>query len=106
MPAWWRLDDLVSFSPDVAKWIPQLTALIDRHTLTVTLHPGQGVLLDNHRWLHARDEFKGPRQMYRLLGNALTSIGMYPGIPIETGTPAELVSQAVLVSRASHSSHP
>jgi len=44
--------------------------------------------------------------MYRLLGNALTSIGMYPGIPIETGTPAELVSQAVLVSRASHSSHP
>ena len=30
-----RLDDLVSFSPDVAEWIPQLTASINRHTLTV-----------------------------------------------------------------------
>ena len=52
-----RLDDLVSFAPDVAEWIPQLTAAINRHTFTVTLQPGQGVLLDNHRWLHARDTF-------------------------------------------------
>jgi alpha-ketoglutarate-dependent taurine dioxygenase len=78
-----RLDDLVSFSPDVAEWIPQLTASINRHTFTVTLQPGQGVLLDNHRWLHARDTFEGPRQMYRLLGNPLPNLGMHPGIPIK-----------------------
>ena len=78
-----RLDDLVSFAPDVAAWIPQLTAAINRHTFTVTLQPGQGVLLDNHRWLHARDTFEGPRQLYRLLGNPLPSLGMYPGIRIK-----------------------
>jgi hypothetical protein len=81
-----RLDDLVSFSPDVAEWIPQLTASINRHTFTVTLQPGQGVLLDNHRWLHARDTFEGPRRLYRLLGNPLPSLGMYPGIPVKTGS--------------------
>jgi hypothetical protein len=56
-----RLDDLVSFSPGVAEWIPRLAASIERHTCTVTLHSGQGLLLDNHRWLHARDTFEGPR---------------------------------------------
>jgi alpha-ketoglutarate-dependent taurine dioxygenase len=78
-----RLDDLVSFSPDVAEWAPKLTASINRHTFTVTLQPGQGVLLDNHRWLHARDTFAGPRQLYRLLGNPLPSLAMYLGIPVE-----------------------
>ena len=78
-----RLDDLVSFAPGVAEWIPLLTAAINRHTFTVTLQPGQGVLLDNHRWLHARDTFEGPRQLYRLLGNPLPSMEMYPGIPVK-----------------------
>lgn len=78
-----RLDDLVSFSPGAAEWIPQLTASINRHTFTVTLKPGQGVLLDNHRWLHARGTFEGPRQLYRLLGNPLPSLGMYPGIRLK-----------------------
>ena len=73
----------MSFSPDVAEWIPQLTAAINRHSFTMTLQPGQGVLLDNHRWLHARDTFEGPRQLYRLLGNPLPSLAMYPGIPVE-----------------------
>ena len=64
---------------------PQLAASINRHTLTVTLQPGQGVLLDNYRWLHARDTFEGPRQLYRVLGNPLPSLGMYPGIPVKAG---------------------
>lgn len=86
-----RLDDLASFSPDVAEWIPQLIATIDRHTFDVTLQPGQGVILDNHRWLHARDTFEGPRRMYRLLGNPLPYVAMSPGIP---GHPAERIRSA------------
>lgn len=82
-----RLDDLVSFSPDAAEWIPHLTASINRHTFTVTLHPGQGVILDNHRWLHARDTFEGPRRMYRLLGNPLPAVPMHPGIPVRPAEP-------------------
>jgi hypothetical protein len=70
---------------DVAEWIPQLTASINRHTLAVTLQPGQGVLLDNHRWLHARDTFEGSRKLHRLLGNPLPSLGMCPGIPVDPG---------------------
>ena len=73
----------MSFSPDVAEWIPQLTAAINRHSFTMTLQPGQGVILDNHRWLHARDTFDGLRRIYRLLGNPLASIPMVPGIPAE-----------------------
>jgi alpha-ketoglutarate-dependent taurine dioxygenase len=88
-----RLDDLVSFSPDVAEWVPQLTASINRHTFTVTLRPGQGVLLDNHRWLHARYTFEGPRQLYRLLGNPLPSLEMYPGIPV--GADGDRLKQTV-----------
>jgi hypothetical protein len=84
-----RLDDLVSFSPDAAEWIPQLTASINRHTFTVTLQPGQGVILDNHRWLHARDTFEGPRRMYRLLGNPLPDFPMVAGIPAD---PAGLIN--------------
>ncbi|HUZ25257.1 MAG TPA: TauD/TfdA family dioxygenase [Streptosporangiaceae bacterium] len=82
-----RLDDLGFFSPNVAEWIPPLTASIERHTCTMTLHPGQGLLLDNHRWLHARDTFEGPRRLYRLLGNPLPGLGMYPGIPVPADQP-------------------
>jgi hypothetical protein len=78
-----RQDDLVSFSPDVAEWVPQLAASINRHTHTVMLQPGQGVIIDNHRWLHARDTFEGPRRMYRLLGSPLPDLPMFPGIPAE-----------------------
>jgi alpha-ketoglutarate-dependent taurine dioxygenase len=87
-----RLDDLVSFSPDVAEWIPQLTAAINRHSFTTTLQPGQGVILDNHRWLHARDTFQGLRRIYRLLGNPLANIPMAPGIPAEPAEPIDPVS--------------
>jgi alpha-ketoglutarate-dependent taurine dioxygenase len=87
-----RLDDLVSFSLDVAECIPQLTASISHHSITVTLRPGQGVILDNHRWLHARDTFEGPRRMYRLLGNPLADLEMYSGIPAEPALPISVAN--------------
>lgn len=82
-----RLDDLVSFSPDIAEHIPQLTASISNHTINATLEPGQGIILDNHRWLHARNTFEGPRRMYRLLGNPLADLEMFPGIPAKLALP-------------------
>lgn len=78
-----RLDELGFFSPDVARWIPQLEAAIERQTITTTLLPGQGLILDNYRWLHARDTFEGARRLYRLLGSPLPDFSMRPGIPIE-----------------------
>lgn len=76
-----RLDDLVTFAPDLLPWLPALRAAIARHTLTVRLAAGQGYILDNHRWLHAREQFTGTRTLYRVLGEPLPGLALRPGIP-------------------------
>lgn len=76
-----RLDDLVNFSPDVQLWLPALRAAIARHIITVPLAAGQGYVLDNHRWLHAREQFTGMRALYRIIGDPLPGLTLHPGIP-------------------------
>ena len=76
-----RLDDLVTFAPDLLTHLPVLRVVIVRHTITVPLGAGQGYILDNHRWLHAREKFTGTRALYRVLGDPLPSLGLHPGIP-------------------------
>jgi len=50
MSAWYRAHDrFVRFCRD------------ERHQLRFTLAPGDFVLYDNHRMLHARTAFSGPR---------------------------------------------
>ncbi|MGW2325280.1 TauD/TfdA family dioxygenase [Streptomyces sp. NPDC001700] len=63
-----RWDSLVRFSPLVQPYLPLLRAVIARHQQVRRLQPGQGYLLDNTRWLHARTAFDGPRVCYRALG--------------------------------------
>ena len=63
-----RWDSLVRFSPLVQPYLPVLRAVIARHQQVRRLRPGQGYLLDNTRWLHARNAFAGPRVCYRALG--------------------------------------
>lgn len=82
-----RLDDLAIFSPDLTEHLPVLQAAIDRHTITITLTPGRGYLLDNHRWLHACSDYTGARTLYRVLGDPLPELGMHTGIPLEHTTP-------------------
>jgi alpha-ketoglutarate-dependent taurine dioxygenase len=77
-----RLDDLVRFSPEIAGYVPALRAAIERHSHSFELTVGQGYLVDNHRWLHARDAYEGPRVLYRLHGNPLPNVGLHPGIPL------------------------
>lgn len=76
-----RLDDLVTFAPDLQPWLPALQAAIVRHAITVPLVAGQGYILDNHRWLHARRQFTGTRTLYRVLGDPLPGLRLHPGIP-------------------------
>lgn len=64
-----RLDELATFSPLVARHLPLLRTMLQRHSFTMMLRPGQGYVLDNYRWLHGRGAFTGDRVFYRVHGN-------------------------------------
>jgi alpha-ketoglutarate-dependent taurine dioxygenase len=64
-----RWDSLARFSPGVSRVLPDLRAAVDRHTVEIALRPGQGYVIDNHRWLHGRRAFTGSRAVYRVLGD-------------------------------------
>lgn len=49
--------------------LPDLKAAALRYQQSLPLKPGQGYLLDNERWLHARTAFVGDRVHWRALGN-------------------------------------
>jgi alpha-ketoglutarate-dependent taurine dioxygenase len=63
-----RQDALARWSPLVSPYVPHLREAVARHQHTVRLSPGRAYLLDNRRWLHARTEFRGERQLLRALG--------------------------------------
>ncbi|MEU9763486.1 TauD/TfdA family dioxygenase [Streptomyces sp. NPDC047987] len=67
----YRQDDLAQFSPVVGRFLPGVRAAITANQRTITLSPGQGYLIDNHRYLHARAAFSGPRLCVRALGSPL-----------------------------------
>ncbi|WP_328470605.1 TauD/TfdA family dioxygenase [Streptomyces sp. NBC_00448] len=76
-----RLDDLALWNPLARRFIPALTAAISRHRQAIRLDTGDAYLLDNHRWLHARTAFTGPRLLYRALGTPF--LAMSEGFPID-----------------------
>ena len=65
-----RLDPLVRFNPAVASHLATLRAAIDRHTRIVPARTGVGYVLDNHRWLHGRRAYTGPRLLHRINAEA------------------------------------
>ncbi|PKV84227.1 TauD/TfdA family dioxygenase [Streptomyces sp. TLI_146] len=73
-----RLDALARWSPLVEPHLPALRAAIQRHQLTLPLQAGQGYLLDNSRWLHARTSYTGDRLMWRALGEPLPQLTPLP----------------------------
>ena len=63
-----RQDELARWSPLAAPHLSALREVITRHQSRLLLAPGQGYLLDNHRWLHVRNQFTGDRSYLRALG--------------------------------------
>ncbi|MCX5206729.1 TauD/TfdA family dioxygenase [Streptomyces sp. NBC_00237] len=63
-----RLDGLARFSPIVQPHLPVLRTALQRQQVRLPLLPGQGYVLDNSRWLHARTAFTGDRVCWRALG--------------------------------------
>lgn len=66
-----RLDSLVRFVPAAAPHVPTLRAAIRRHTIVLPVRAGSGYVLNNHRSLHGRRRFEGPRLMYRIIADPL-----------------------------------
>lgn len=72
-----RRDQLAQFSPLIQRFLPHLDEAIAAHQRAFLLEPGQGYIVDNHRYLHARAAFDGPRECVRALGE--------PRFPIRPG---------------------
>ncbi|CAM3939710.1 TauD/TfdA family dioxygenase [Nocardiopsis rhodophaea] len=72
-----RLDALARFSPRVEPHLPVLLDAIDDAATEVRLCAGQGLLVDNTRWLHGRRGYAGQRVMLRALGE--------PVVPLSRG---------------------
>ncbi|GHG80362.1 TauD/TfdA family dioxygenase [Streptomyces griseocarneus] len=63
-----RLDGLARFSPTVQPYLPYLRNALTTYQIRLPLDAGQAYLLDNERWLHAREAFTGNRLCWRALG--------------------------------------
>ncbi|MFJ9901137.1 TauD/TfdA family dioxygenase [Streptomyces sp. NPDC091280] len=88
-----RLDGLARWSPIVQPYLAQLRAAAVRHQVRLRLAPGQGYLLDNERWLHARSAFTGDRLFWRALG--LPLFPMPRGfVPARDSVSAPMLSEA------------
>ncbi|WP_329822369.1 hypothetical protein [Streptomyces sp. JV176] len=75
-----RQDELAQFSTIIQHYLPRLSQTIRAHQMPLSLAPGQGYLLDNERWLHARTPFTGSRLCHRALGTPLAPLP--PGFPV------------------------
>ncbi|MFI0484346.1 TauD/TfdA family dioxygenase [Actinomadura sp. 9N215] len=69
-----RLDELARWSPLTKPYVSELRTAAIAHQLPIRLAAGQGYLLDNTRWLHARIAFTGPRLCWRALGEPTFSL--------------------------------
>lgn len=64
-----RQDELARWNPLAQIHLHLLRKTMDKHEQVLTLRAGQGYLLDNERFLHARTAFEGSRRCYRALGD-------------------------------------
>jgi hypothetical protein len=65
-----RTDELARFSPLAQPHLPALREALLAHQVRLRLRSGQGYVIDNARWLHARGAFTGHRVFWRALGRS------------------------------------
>ncbi|PKX98638.1 putative haloacid dehalogenase-like hydrolase [Aspergillus novofumigatus IBT 16806] len=62
-----RFDDSIQLSASMVSRFSRLQDIIYENAFVVSLQPGQGYILDNHRYLHGRASFSGSRELLRVL---------------------------------------
>jgi len=85
-----RQDEFARFSPSVQPFLPALRAAIKEHAVALPLRRGQAYLLDNHRWLHARSGYSGPRLMLRALGGPRPLLALDAGFAMDSVREADV----------------
>ncbi|MFE3945898.1 TauD/TfdA family dioxygenase [Streptomyces sp. NPDC059118] len=102
-----RQDGLAAFSPLVERFLPDLREAIAAHERSIVLSRGQGYLIDNRRYFHARTAFDGPRRCVRALGMPLFAMseGFEAG---DTGraSPLRFVAGGTSTRRSCTAMHP
>ncbi|PWY88065.1 Clavaminate synthase-like protein [Aspergillus sclerotioniger CBS 115572] len=68
-----RFDDGIQMSASMVVGFAKLRDMIYESAYFVSLQPGQGYVLDNHRYLHGRASFTGSRELLRVLVNPSTA---------------------------------
>ena len=74
-----RHDRLVEYSKEVTENFDYLKSAIDSLTTSVKLRPGQGYILNNHRYIHGRSSFEGDRIIHRVQLHAKKGLALEPG---------------------------
>ena len=64
-----RFDDDIQLSASLVDRFADLRQLVYKHAHAIALQPGQSYLVDNHRFLHGRTSFTGPRELLRVLAH-------------------------------------
>ncbi|KAL5360944.1 Clavaminate synthase-like protein [Aspergillus floccosus] len=67
-----RFDDGIQFSASENSRAFELLDTMSRNAFYVSLEPGQGYVIDNHRFLHGQTSTSGPRELLRVLINIPT----------------------------------
>lgn len=62
-----RFDNGIQVSASLVESFSKLREIIYQNAFVVSLQPGQGYLIDNHRYLHGRASFTGARELLRVL---------------------------------------
>ncbi len=65
----YRADDLVEVASDARRAWESLREALLEHQIRFKLCAGQGLVLDNTRWLHGRAAFEGDRLFNRVVGD-------------------------------------
>ncbi|MFB6557512.1 TauD/TfdA family dioxygenase [Streptomyces sp. NPDC056400] len=82
-----RQDELAQFSPLVQPFLPQLRQAIGTVQQRFDLRAGEGYVIDNERFLHARTAFDGNRVCLRALGSPLRPMQRGFATALPTGQP-------------------
>ena len=89
----YRDDGLADIAPTARPAWRRLREAVLEHQIRFKLSKGQGIVVDNTRWLHGREAFEGGRLVNRIIGDLRTEIRLLGGFDLAEPKPASKIGQ-------------